>query len=120
MFTWNMGISAIRGMTKDRLPDNIDQVISLLSVASAMQTATMRTSNPASRDDFLEDLDRWRSLAIQSEQRDLYDKIVFEMWGKYPSLKFADEPTSDFSTDFKHLIQSLRRLIRAMQCSLQI
>lgn len=108
MSMWNIGISAIRGMTKDRLPQDIDQVISLLCVASAMQRITIDASSFGNRDRFLEDLDRWRALVIPREQIELFDEIVLQMWGKSPSMTST---TKSFSTDFEHLTLLLSGLI---------
>ena len=108
MSMWNIGISAIRGMTKDRLPKDIDQVISLLCVASAMQRTTTDASVFGNRDLFLEDLDKWRALAIPSEQTELFDEIVLQMWGKSPNMTSTKE---NFSTDFEHLTLLISGLI---------
>lgn len=76
---WRKGISAIRWLVRDRLPKSIDNVISIIVLAWAIQKLETYDSKEQS---FLNDLNRWKRLAVRPKEVGLYNEIIVALWPK--------------------------------------
>lgn len=111
---WKLGISAMRRLRKDRPPSDFRQVVSLLLVASAMRK-TCSIEEFGDYDAFLQDLPRWRNIAVEESRRGLFDEIVLEVWGQDKSLLSMNE--GDFGRDKAFLHAFTKEFVGVMELS---
>ena len=107
---WKLGVKAIRQLGKNRPPRNLREVLSLIAIASAMRKTINNPAQFGDYDVFLDDFDIWRVLAVNPNQIDLYDEIVFNVWGKARIIE-TPEPIYDLPAELKHLTSLISCLV---------
>ncbi len=107
---WKEGMSALRRLHKKRRPKDFNQVLSLLVIASAMRKTSISKDEFGSEDLFLDDLDRWRCLAIDEHEQALFDEIARVVWGKTTVIDNLRN-AQDFEQELEHLNRLMQELM---------
>ncbi|KAK1654969.1 hypothetical protein BDP81DRAFT_416985 [Colletotrichum phormii] len=92
---WDRGLGVFRGLMQDSPPSSLVEVFDALVVANATYL-TLLSGNDSLSSQFVDDLDRWRSVLPASSHL-LFDDLAFRMWAYTPS----DQGPSHF--DPEHL-----------------
>ena len=108
---WRNGMAGVRRLVKNRSPKDLQQVIGILCVASAMRESMPSDESFGSYDLFVEDLDRWRQLAVHPHHQELFDEIASAIWGKRESLTRTPNVLDEQSEDRDRLYQMIRKLV---------
>jgi ankyrin repeat protein len=87
---WKRGIHTLRQILSNDIPQTLEEAVSFLHIVSAMRLFIHGDEMIGSKDEFLEDLDRWKVI-VADEERSLYDEIMFAMWGKEPNSPLAGD-----------------------------
>jgi ankyrin repeat protein len=87
---WKRGIHTLRQILSNDTPQTLEEAVSFLHIVSAMRLSIHGAEMIGSKDEFLEDLDRWKVI-VADEERSLYDEIMFAMWGKEPNNPLAGD-----------------------------
>lgn len=87
---WKRGIHTLRQILSNDTPQTLEEAVSFLHIVSAMRLFIHGAEMIGSKDEFLEDLDRWKVI-VADEERSLYDEIMFAMWGKEPNNPLAGD-----------------------------
>ena len=109
---WRTGMAGLRRLIKNRSPQNLQQVIGILCVASAMRKSIQSEDTLGNYDLFLEDLDRWRKLAIIPQQRMLFDEIAFAIWGKRQNSTGTPDTLDVQEEDRYSLFETIRNMVQ--------
>ncbi|KAK2039316.1 hypothetical protein LZ31DRAFT_86860 [Colletotrichum somersetense] len=102
---WGRGLKAFRDLMQDSPPSTLPEVVDSLVVANAIYLALF-THDETISSQFVNDLDRWRSVVPASSQH-LFDDVALRMWAYTPSGAAASEPGPDNMSHFQELVQSL-------------
>ncbi|KAK2053000.1 hypothetical protein LY76DRAFT_300587 [Colletotrichum caudatum] len=102
---WGRGLNAFRDLMQDSPPSTLPEVVDSLVVANAIYLALF-THDETISSQFVNDLDRWRSVLPASSQH-LFDDVALRMWAYTPSGAAASEPDPDNVPYFQELVQSL-------------
>jgi ankyrin repeat protein len=106
---WKRGIHTLRQILSNDTPQTLEEAVSFLHIVSAMRLLIHGDEMIGSKDEFLEDLDRWKVI-VADEERSLYDEIMFAMWGKEPNSPLAGDSVYTIETQleyFRRLASSL-------------
>ncbi|KAK1975549.1 hypothetical protein LZ30DRAFT_349864 [Colletotrichum cereale] len=102
---WGRGLKAFRGLMQDSPPSTLPEVVDSLVVANAIYLALFTHDDTISTQ-FVNDLDRWRSV-LPAPLQGFFDDIALRMWAYTPSGAAASEPDPDNLSHFQDLVQSL-------------
>ncbi|GKT66799.1 ankyrin repeat protein [Colletotrichum tofieldiae] len=102
---WGRGLGAFRGLMQDSPPSTLPEVVDSLLVANAIYL-TLFTHDETIFFQFVNDLDRWRSILPASSQV-LFDDLALRMWAYTPSGDVPSEPDPDSLSHFQDLVQNL-------------
>ncbi|OHE90501.1 hypothetical protein CORC01_14205 [Colletotrichum orchidophilum] len=102
---WDRGLGVFRGLMQDSPPSSLVEVFDALLVANATYL-TLYTSDDSLSLEFVDDLDRWRSILPASSQL-LFDDLAFHMWGYTPLGQMPLHPDSECLPHFQDLAQNL-------------
>jgi hypothetical protein len=108
---WRSGMTGVRRLIKKRTPKDLQQVVGILCVASAMHESIPSEESFGSYDLFVEDLNRWRQLAILPHQQELFDEITSAIWGKRESPTKTPYILDEQSKDRNRLFQIVLDLV---------
>ncbi|EFQ26052.1 uncharacterized protein GLRG_01196 [Colletotrichum graminicola M1.001] len=110
---WGRGLKVFRGLMQDSPPSTLPEVVDSLVVANAIYLALF-THDETISPQFINDLDRWRSVLPASSQY-LFDDVALRMWAYAPSTAAASEPDPVNVSHFQDLVQSLTRLEKSKE-----
>ncbi|GKT48954.1 uncharacterized protein ColSpa_09135 [Colletotrichum spaethianum] len=102
---WGRGLDVFRGLMQDNPPSTLPEVVDSLLVANAI-CLTLFTHDETIFFQFVNDLDRWRSILPASSQV-LFDDLALRMWAYTPSGGAPSDPNSDSLSHFQDLVQNL-------------
>lgn len=96
LLAWDRGIRALKHLVQGNLPDNVPDVLLVLSIAEALSATLESTYTPSKSwsDAFLRDLPRWQTLLPRSLHA-AYAYCARGIWGMKPNKTTSPEPFSD-------------------------
>ncbi|WQF89789.1 Putative ankyrin repeat-containing domain superfamily [Colletotrichum destructivum] len=102
---WDRGLAAFRGLMQDSPPSTLAEVVDSLLAANAIYL-TLLPHDETLFFQFLNDLDRWRSILPASSQF-LFDDLALRMWAYTPSGEVPSEHEPDNLLHFEDLVYNL-------------
>ncbi|KAL0766366.1 hypothetical protein CaCOL14_010811 [Colletotrichum acutatum] len=102
---WDRGLCVFRGLMQDSPPSSLREVFDVLLVANATYL-TLLSSDDSLSLQFVDDLDRWRSILPASSQL-LFDELAFRMWAYTPSSQRPSQLDPELLPYFQDLAQNL-------------
>ncbi|KAI3554395.1 hypothetical protein CABS03_06948 [Colletotrichum abscissum] len=102
---WDRGLGVFRGLMQDSPPSSLVEVFDALLVANATYL-TLLSSDDSLSLQFVDDLDRWRSILPASSQL-LFDELAFRMWAYTPSSHRPSQLDPEHLPHFHDLAQNL-------------
>ncbi|TIC90064.1 hypothetical protein CH35J_011958 [Colletotrichum higginsianum] len=102
---WDRGLAAFRGLMQDSPPSTLAEVVDSLLAANAIYL-TLFPHDETLFFQFLNDLDRWRSILPASSQF-LFDDLALRMWAYTPSGEVPSEHEPDNLLHFGDLVHNL-------------
>lgn len=96
LLAWDRGIRALKHLVQGNVPDNVPDVMLVLSIAEALSATLESTYTPSKSwsDAFLRDLPRWQTLLPRSLHA-AYAYCARGLWGMKPNKTTSPEPLSD-------------------------
>lgn len=96
LLAWDRGIRALKHLVQGNVPDNVPDVMLVLSIAEALSATLESTYTPSKSwsDEFLGDLPRWQTILPKSLHA-AYAYCAGGLWGMKLNKSIPPEPLSD-------------------------